>query len=73
MRWSTYLDPESVFLAQDQNVMVYATPGGVAVLQFSGDDLDITTYPDAVTFSEALKVKHPGLLTRAVTMSRLIG
>jgi hypothetical protein len=52
--------------------MVYRTPGGIAVLQFSGDGLDITTYPDAVTFSEAMKVKHPRLVTRAVTTSRLI-
>jgi hypothetical protein len=66
MRWSTYLHPDSVFLAQNENVMIYGTPRGIAVLEFSGDDVTSTTYPGVRAFTDAMKVKDPGLVMRAV-------
>jgi hypothetical protein len=71
MRWIAYLDPDSVFLALDEEVMVYHTPTGIAQLQFSGEDVLITTYPDAAAFAEAMKGKHAGLVTRVAAMIRL--
>jgi hypothetical protein len=71
VRWSIYLNADSVFLAQDDRVMVYGTPNGIAVVEFSEEDAKVTSYPDAAAFAEAMKVKHANLVTRAAAMRRL--
>lgn len=51
--------------------MVYRTPDGIALLEFSGPEITVSRYPNLAAFADAMKVKHDGLVTRAEAVSRL--
>jgi hypothetical protein len=72
VRWNIYLNADSVFLAQDDQIMVYGTPSGIAAVEFFGEEAKVTCYPDTAAFADAMKVKHAVLVTRVAAIERLM-